>query len=304
VNIVVLTLDYPPNRVIGAELAVHRLVKRLQRAGHEVQVRTMAESSVQFEGVRTYAHRTTGLHNPDVVITNAGLATRSRNIWPHTPLVVWAHNNQIGALLDVKEAHPHLVIANTKHMADVLMSVNAQRAMVLYPIPDYNIQRLEARGECVTLINGSREKGGLVVSQVAPLLPDTEFLVVRGGHGPQIAQPAPNVTVIDHQPSLTDVWKATRTLIIPSRLESYSMVGFEAIQRGIPVIGHAIPGVQEALGPKETWVESRDPELWAAVIRTDTDGLRRQHARARHVAERKETIDEQVAELLARLETL
>lgn len=302
-KIIVFTLDYPPHRVIGAELAVHRLVKRLQGAGHTVEVRILADSQARHDGVTARPHNTTPLWNADVVITNATLGTRARNVWPHTPLVLWAHNNQVTPLLDVKESNPEVLVSNTRHMRDVFMSVNGQDSMVLYPIPDPQIQRLTDPGNAVTLINGSREKGGKIVAEVAPLLPNVHFLVVRGGHGPQVAQTAPNVEIVDHQSDLDAVWARTRVLIVPSHLESYSMVGFEALQRGIPVIGRALPGVVEALGG-ETWVRSRNPEAWAVAIGHHHDPLRAQHARARHVSERLDDVEEQVGELLRRLETL
>lgn len=317
-RIVVLTLDYPPHRIIGAELAIHRLVKRLMRAGHTVEVRILADTAAHFDGVRAAPHGKAPLWNPDVVITNAGLATRVRRVWPDVPRVVWAHNNQIGALLDVKEADPQIVISNTRHMRDVFMSVNAQDSMVLYPIPDPTITRLEERGTHATLINGSREKGGQVVTEAAALIPSVEFLVVRGGHGPQVPQTSPNVETIDPQPDLSDVWARTGVLLVPSHLESYSMVGFEALQRGIPVIARALPGVIEALSYRldladrytdTTFIMDRDPVTWAREIKSVPEpgsmrDLRFQETAKTTVHVRMAIVDAQVAELLERLEEL
>lgn len=315
-NIIVLTLDYPPHRFIGAEIAMHRLVLRLKAQGHKVQVRILAEKAARFEGIRATPHKTTALWNPDLVITNAGLATRSRLLWPDAPVVVWAHNNSISVLLDVKESGPSLLISNTHHMREVFHSVIGTDSMVLHPLADPTIERRESSypdsPRAFTLINGSAEKGGEIVAEVAAMLTETKFIVVEGGHGPQVPQPSPNVDVRPASRDLTSVWRDTGTLLIPSRSESYSMAGFEALQRGIPVIASDLPGVREALGEQEVYIPSLTARPWSNSVLTSityailngSDGLRRQRDRALHVQGRLETIDHQFHELLGRIEGL
>lgn len=300
-----LLLDYPPHRFIGAEIAAHRLIKALKARGHQVEVRILAESAAQFDGVRAVPHRTTPLTNPDVVMTNVGLATRARSIWVHSPLVVWAHNNQVSALLDAKEAHPQVLILNTNHMREVFRSVNGQDGLVLYPIPDPDVRPLNPlTGDAFTIINASREKGGHVVEALAERMPDQPFLFVRGGHGSQIVPDLPNVEIMPPTRDLEPVWAKTRTLLVPSRVESYSMVGFEALQRGIHTIAIDLPGVREALGPQERYVSSREPDDWAwAVLNHVHEGPKAtRHAMEQHVQQRLNDSARQVEAVIREVE--
>lgn len=303
-KIIVVTLDYPPNRFIGAEIAVHRLVKRLLARGHTVEVRVTAGIGGKWEGVRSVPHRTAPLWNPDVVVSNVGLGVRVRELWGEkVPRVLWTHNNQLGALLDLSEADPEILVTNTHHMRSAVLSTTGIDSRVLYPIPDSGVRPLEARGDRWLLVNGSREKGGLVVRDVAETLLDQKFLVVQGGHGTHVQQTAPNVKSIPHTPDLSEIWAQACGLLIPSLAESYSMVGFEALQRGLPVVASALPGVMEALGPQEQYVApGRRPEDWVEALTHRIPDYKSR--RARHVARRLEQVEEQVESLCQGIEDL
>lgn len=303
-----LTLDYPPNRFVGAEIAVHRFAKFLAARGHDVMIRCVeAKRAAHYDGFRTWLDRTTTRDQPDWAISTAGLATRTAMFYRSSRRAVWAHNNQISAMLDIREASPDLLIANSQHQRDVFLStLGFDGVMVMYPLPARGVKRLARRGKAITLVNGSADKGGDVLREVARLLPEKQFLVVAGGHGKQgDFSGLANVEVVPGGPNLEPVWRRTGTLLVPSRLESYSMVGFEALQHGIPVVARALPGVMEALGRFEHYVPSLDPDEWAShlVLSPSKQALSAAATgRAIHVDDRYVQVDAQMEAVAKRLE--
>lgn len=262
-RVVALTLSYVHVRRIGAELALHALLLHLRAAGHTVEVVTTDKVPRQHvDGIRVSP--VSGMHCPpaDVVITNAGLGAKACATWRGVPVVVWAHNNQLGTVMDVRtavRAGAHLV-SNTRHMADVYLSVLGIRSPVLHPpvTPGRPMS-----GDCVTLVNLNPDKGADVFWDLAQARPDLPFLGVRGGYGSQDVRELPNVTVVDHTDDMDPVWARTRILLVPSRHESYSMTGVEAATRGIPAVASDLPGVREALGAGATYV---DDDAWAGAL--------------------------------------
>lgn len=262
-RIVALALSYVHVRRIGAELALHALLLHLKAAGHTVEVVTTTNVPRQHvDGIRVAP--VSNMHRPpaDVVITNAGLGAKACATWRGVPVVVWAHNNQLGTVMDVRtavRAGAHLV-SNTRHMADVFTSVLGVRSPVLHPPV---IPGAPACGDCVTLVNLNPDKGADVFWALAQARPDLPFLAVKGGYGPQDIRDLPNVTVLDHTDDMDQVWARTRILLIPSRHESYSMTGVEAATRGIPAVASDLPGVREALGAGAAFVAD---DAWAGAL--------------------------------------
>lgn len=242
-RVTAVAISYPPHRRIGAELALHELLKHLRGRGHEVTVVTTEKVSGVFEGVKTVAR---GAVEPEVVIAQGGLGVLARRWFPRAEHWVWAHNNQIPALLDVRSAAAKgaRVIANTHHMAGVFKSTLGVDSLVLHP-PVWPADPVS--GDHVTLVNLTKEKGSGVFYDLAAANPDIPFLGVKGGYGHQDVRDLPNVTIHDHG-DMGPVWAKTRVLLLPSVHESYSMTAVEAARRGIPTVASDLPGVREALG--------------------------------------------------------
>ena len=261
-RVVGLALSYVHARRVGAELALHALLLHLKATGHTVEVVTTTNVPRQHvDGIRVAPRSNMNTPPADIVITNAGLGAKAATIWRGVPVVVWAHNNQMGTLVDVRtavRAGAHL-LANTRHMADVFVSVLGVRAPVLHPpvTPGRPVA-----GQCVTLVNLSADKGAGVFWALAQARPDVPFLGVLGGYGVQDVRDLPNVTVVPHG-DMGPVWERTRVLLVPSRHESYSMTGVEAATRGIPAVAADLPGVREALGAGAVYV---DDDAWAGAL--------------------------------------
>lgn len=263
VNIVALTLSYPPVRRVGAELALHALLCHLKTRGHSAQVvTTQPVKRTTVDGVHVAAAAATHRPQGDVVVVNAGLAAKARQWWPRAPMVVWAHNNQVPSLLDVRSVMGKgttRLMANTRHMRDVFRSVLGVESLVLHPPVHPGVPG--DHGQAITLINLTAEKGAGVFWSLAQANPDRQFLAVKGGYGNQDIRDLPNVEVVPHG-DLEAVWPRTGILLVPSVHESYSMAAVEAATRGIPAIASDLPGVREALGHGARYV-TRD---WQSAL--------------------------------------
>lgn len=262
-RITALTLSYVHVRRIGAEVALHALLTKLVDRGHEVNVRTMLDvKPATVDGI-SVEHYTGNHAAGDLAITNSGLANRVRRIYHGVPLLIWAHNNRRTSLEDLDAARRIgnvTLLTNTHHMADVYLSVLGIRSLVLHP--PITPGSPQPPGEAVTMINLNRDKGATVFWNLAAAHLEQPFTAVRGGHGVQDLRAMTNVTIIEHG-DLEPIWARTRTLLLPSLHESYSMVAVEAASRGIPTLATDLPGVREALGAGAYYVDNDD---WAGGL--------------------------------------
>ena len=257
-RITALTLSYVTNRRIGAEVALHALLVELAARGHQVCVRTLEDvKPAMVDGVDVEHYigdRVAG----DLAITNSGLAQRTRRIYLDTPLLVWAHNNRRTSLEDLDAARRVgnvTLLTNTHHMADVYLSVLGIRSLVLHP--PVTLGHPQRPGDAITMVNLNSDKGSAIFWDLAESHPSRPFIAVQGGHGKQDIRHAPNVTIVEHG-DLEPIWARTRTLLLPSLHESYSMVAVEAASRGIPTLATDLPGVREALGAGAYYVDNDD----------------------------------------------
>lgn len=272
-----LTLDYPPHRYIGAELANHALAKHLIDSGHTVTVETVHNRRHSFEGVSVTPVAANAPAGADLVIATGGLAALARKRYPTSPLAVYAHNARLDVVVDIRGAlmntrGPAMVIANTQHAADVFHTViGVDRPAVLYPSPRVTPDQIDPEakpGRGVGLVNPIADKGAHLFYDVAALAPSLAFHTLGGGYGNAITPAVENVT---HHPHGDDgaaaFWQAVGVLLIPSRHESFSMVGLEAQARGIPTIATDHPGVREALAPGGVMLApGADDREWLAAL--------------------------------------
>lgn len=134
---------------------------------------------------------------------------------------------------------------------------------------EYNLERNK-----ITLINLNENKGALQFIMLAKLLPEYEFLGVKGAYGDQITRLPSNVTVINHTNNIKDVYARTKVLLVPSKKETWGMVGLEAMSSGIPVVAHPTEGLIEALGPAALFALREKAYVWRDLVRklmTDQD---------------------------------
>ncbi len=266
---------YPPLSRVGAWLATHRCLAALAAAGHQVTVMTLNAKADDYthDGVTVIGFRRgydldRGVAAADVVVSHAGdngmahLAALRHG----RPSVRMVHGHRLDP---VAVAGAALVVFNSQSLARA-HQVDSP-SIVVHP-PVFAAEHATTPGNQVTLVNLTAIKGGSLFWRLARVMPDVRFLGVLGGYGRQIRDRFPNVEVI---PSTTDmrrdVWARTRVLLMPSEVETWGMVGVEALASGIPVIAHPTPGLVESLGAAGVFVDRDEPSGWVGQIRQLAD---------------------------------
>ncbi len=190
-------------------------------------------------------------------------AARRHGILP----VFWSHN---GLELDTfAEANSlPLVLVNSQFFLEKLQEKYHMPMELLYPAVDLDKYRIEANSHrYITMINPVVMKGVAYLLKLALAHRDREFLVVEGWGTPpdllSIIQRIPNVTWLDRQLDMREVYNQTHILVVPSRWEAFGRVITEAQVNGIPVLASRVGGIPEALGDGGVLVdEISNPDAW------------------------------------------
>lgn len=254
----------------GSETMMHGLARAVQEAGHSVVVCGVRDQSaaVVRDGIAVLgggeARRRWRNGTYDVVVTHHAEALRvipaARQRGVKSVLLVHSDGSHIIRQMD---AGPSLIVYNTHWVREAF----GRPGIVVHP-PVRPEDHATTPGNAVTLVNLNQDKGAELFYELARRLPDVQFLGVRGGHGAQIIQAAPNVTILDGTADMKrDVWSLTSVLLMPSLHESYGLAGMEAMASGIPVIAHPTTGLREALGDAGVFIDRADVDGWEAHLR-------------------------------------
>lgn len=299
---------YPPRSRVGAWLSTHRCLVELVKRGHDVEVATLVgrpHPPYTLDGVHVRAGNYLADELPataDVVISHLGDDGR-------------AHAAALAAgVPSVRLGHgglpPHaaidgaaLVIWNSQSFADEIGWDGPQ--IVVHPPVDPDAYRTR-RGERVTLVNLSAEKGVDTFVNVAKRLPDVPFLGVLGGYGWQHEPDLPNVVTMPPVQDMREVFGLTRVVIMPSERETWGRVGVEAFASGIPVIAHPTPGLREALGFAGIFIDRDDVDGYVAAITDLFDDPALYRLRSKEAFERSAELDpaDDLARFVEAIETL
>lgn len=279
---------YPPEHNAGAEWMLHEMLRALAARGHRVQVWLSRWSQAvreiyDLDGVTVIPQSAPGAGEFAAAATRAdALVSHLENV-PVTaslarghgiPLIVVCHNTFDLTWAPLATGTTALAVYNSAWMegeAQVYLHGRArrpQRTLVVRP-PVWPAEYRTTRGDAITLVNCSRDKGGRVLAALAARNPHRAFLAVEGGYGRQEPPDLPNVGVLPHMDGrqIRDaVYARTRLLLMPSVYESWGRVGVEAMCSGIPVIAHPTPGLAESLGAAGIFADRDDLEAWQAAI--------------------------------------
>lgn len=242
------------------------IAHRLISFGHEVVIQVDRGSVDEYEGIRinkcAYWDKdsTSDLYEwADIIITHLGKIGQSYNMASKygKPLFYYQHNTNHSATVEAKREIK--VIYNAQWTKDKLKYENEN--IVCRPIP--LAQTKKEKGEYITLVNGNENKGVRIFKEVAKLLPDKKFLIVKGSYGKQEVEELPdNITVWENTPDMQRVWDATNILLCPSLYESWGRVATEAMSCGVPVISSYAKGLVENLGDNGVFCNRENVQQW------------------------------------------
>ena len=281
-----VSVDYPPNRFVGAETSQHELHKQLAARGHDVRVFTLNPTPNRvYEGVSVEPIRNLTGWAPDIVYNVARTRAQLPRL-PHRPPVVgFVHSLAQQVTTEIRRVRYDLLVFNTAWFAREAQHLQDgyQAQAVLYPLTP-PAQPLGAPGEHITMINPIVKKGAPTLHALATTNPHRTFLVVEGGYSKQEVPDGQNVTRLPHGPDMNQVWAQTRVLIVPSRRETWGMVAVEAAARGIPVISADLPGPREA-NVACAFHDPADTDAWNTTLTTLDDPT--VYARESHAARQR-----------------
>lgn len=279
-HVIAMAHSYLTGRKAGSEVMLHALLRSLAQKGHTVEA-VITDSQdrghpADLEGVhvrplqRPDAMRYIQEHRPDVVVSqhkNLRYAFKAaREVKART--IQLLHSSDQEPMNKRDTLKPDLVVYNTDWLRKTYGRPKVHREMTVHP-PVTPEEHRTKPGNAITLVNLNGNKGGHLFSELARRMPDHEFLGVSGAYGDQAIPETPpdNLTIAPTTSDMrADVWARTRVLLLPSRSESYGLVGVEAMCSGIPVIAHPQPGTYESLSYAGTFVDRDDVDGWVRSI--------------------------------------
>jgi glycosyltransferase involved in cell wall biosynthesis len=258
----------------GAEITLHEIMLRLKEKGHHVIVFCNNPSVDEYEGITIKPANNINKFGKqiDVIFTQLDFTKNALTIARelNKPIVHLAHGDASLKLYRLNYRNVQMIISNSNWVNDSFKTLVNVPKLVVYPpltIDKYKVNNKDAKA--ITMVNLIDLKGGNLFWQLARVMPDREFIAVKGGYGNQIMYPKdlPNVTIMENQDDMREVFKKSRIILMPSSYESWGRVGMEAAVSGIPTIATATEGLLESLGNSGVFLENRDVASLVEAIR-------------------------------------
>jgi glycosyltransferase involved in cell wall biosynthesis len=258
VRIHALTIDYPPARWIGSEVATHIMLRHLVGAGHQVNVFTTTGEPGTYNidgvtvtgGFRSFLEQ---VGDADVFFTHVELGPK---VCRFGPTIGITHNARETMRDVVAGCDWALLVHNANATAEAFTDVRRAPFVVVNPPVDWRDWRVNRDGaDAITMVNVTGEKGSATFYELAARMPHRRFVGVVGGWGEPDIRPLPNVDIVEHGADMRRVYAQTRVLLMPSEHESWGRVAVEAMSSGIPVVATDLPGVRECVGAGGVLVE-------------------------------------------------
>ena len=268
---------YPPDHNAGAEWMVHHMFKWLKERGHEIKVMVPETSVKEFEGIEI-SERYENVHFrrkylwADIIVGHLDFVGKVINNSKITnkPALFIMHNTHRYSTI-AKIAHRSILCFNSKYTKAVPHYPYKESVIVHPPCPVDYYKTNRGGAKYVTIINHCKEKGAEMFFTLAKMLPDVQFLAVRGDYYFQMKEwegkRLKNVTFKENTPRIQKEYALTKILLMPSGYESFGRTAIEAAASGIPTIAAPTPGLKESLGKAGIFCPLDDPKAWADEIK-------------------------------------
>lgn len=276
-NIVAYVHMFPPEHNAGSETYLLAILRGMVARGHEVCVLGSEVSHDYFvDGVRVLAPprnadpktiddwSRTMFRWADVAITHLNCTGSAMRAARDTakPLVHLVHNDGQLKFHNVRPIRAQLLIFNSEWVRE---ASPMNPSMVVHPVVEPERYRVEPEGDRTTLLSLTYTKGCEIFYELARRFKKINFLGVKGAYGDQDTVPKedlPNITIWEHTEKITQAYKQTKVILMPSDYESYGRVAVEAACSGIPSIVAPTPGLKEALGDAAIYCKRDNVDEW------------------------------------------
>lgn len=269
---------YPPNHNAGAEWMVHHMFKWLQKQGHEIRVVVPDVGADEFEGIKIFPEyarvhiRTEHYRWADIVVSHLDKVGKTINNIRvmNMPACFIMHNTHRYSTI-AKIAHQSVLCFNSKYTQDVKYYPTKESCIVQPPCPVDYYKTNRGGAKYVTIINHCKVKGSDMFFTLAEMLPDVQFMAVKGDYYHQEKEwegkRLKNVTFKENTPQIQKQYALTKILLMPSDYESFGRTAVEAAASGIPTICAPTPGLKESLGKAGIFHALDKPDKWAEEIK-------------------------------------
>lgn len=245
--------EYASEVKAGAEIYAHNLNKHLVSKGHEVIVLVPSNyKQCTYEDVKITTtdikeERDALVEWSEIILTHLGFTeTTLKYINDYRPIVYVSHNTYYSDLTFL-EGRDNVSIIYNSHTAKTISPFTNNSTVLTPPQTLKRTVDDSINNKYITLINHSKDKGGKILKKLALALPEYKFMAVKGGYAEQIKQPE-CVTMRENSNNISEIYNETRIILMPSKYESWGMVGSESLTNGIPVISSNCFGLKENLG--------------------------------------------------------
>lgn len=267
---------YVPKLNAGAENYTHNLNKYLYSQGHEIKIHIPKEYGGQmnndciYEGIiinttNDSESRKEMVEWSDIVLTHLDFASVTINyIQNNRPIVFIAHNTFFHAYEFLQNKKNVFIIYNSLYASQITPFQN-EYTVLRPPITAKRTITNSINNKYITLVNINENKGGKILKELAEQMIDYKFMGVKGSYGDQIDQPL-CVKIHENTADISEIYKQTRLIIMPSEYESWGMVASEACINGIPVIASSAFGLKENLDYAGTYCDNINEWMKAIKI--------------------------------------
>lgn len=298
----------------GAERLQFNLARDLMQRGHDVEVLTGYEYPQQFDGppvlsrpIGVFGDREKGARyvcraiqqvDPDVIVTHHLYA------YQFAPELLASRAKVVQLVLNTgRIPGVDLAVYISKFVA-AMCGDQQDGDVVVYP-PAFGDVVAHGHGDAIGFIKPIEHKGVDLFYDIARLLPNREFVVLRGEwQNLETIEELPNVRFMQPVRDIRDFYQEVRMVLMPSVSEDAGTVAQECALNDIPCLSSNVGGLRET-NAGGVRITSRSARYWAhEIARLDHPrryGLVTQRQRVAFAHMRQ---GERMTDLAARIERL